>query len=53
VILVQDNAGAEALPSTGGISPLWVGAGLATLGVMLSASFAVGAYALRRARAED
>jgi hypothetical protein len=53
VILVQDNAGAEPLPSTGGISPAWFGAGLAMLGVMLSASVGVGAFALRHVRAKD
>ncbi len=53
VILVQDNSGAEPLPSTGGISTMWFGAGLATIGVMLSASVAAGAYTLRRVRAED
>src|SRR5215213_2853266 len=53
VILVQDNAGAEALPSTGGISPGWFGAGLAILGAMLSASLGVGAYALRYARVKE
>ena len=53
VILVQDNAGAEPLPSTGGISPGWFGAGLAMLGVMLSASLGVGAYALRYARVKE
>jgi hypothetical protein len=53
VILVQDNAGVEPLPSTGGISPGWFGAGLAILGVMLSASLGVGAYALRYARVKE
>ena len=53
VILVQDNAGAEPLPSTGGISSGWFGAGLAILGVMLSASLGVGAYALRYARVKE
>jgi hypothetical protein len=53
VILVQDNAGTEALPSTGGISPLWLAAGLATMGVMLYASVRGGAYAVRHIRAKD
>jgi Domain of unknown function (DUF4397) len=53
VILVQDNAGTEALPNTGGISPLWLAAGLATMGVMLYASAKGGAYAVRRIRARD
>jgi len=53
VILVQDNAGTEALPSTGGISQAWFGAGLAMMGVMLSASVAVGAYALRYVGPKD
>jgi hypothetical protein len=53
VILVQDNAGTEPLPSTGGISPLWLAAGFATIGVMLYASIAGGTYAVRRIRAKD
>src|ERR671911_1517149 len=53
VIVVQDNAGAEALPSTGGISTAWFGGGLVTLALMLSASVGVGAYALRYVRAKD
>jgi hypothetical protein len=53
VILVRDNAGTEPLPSTGGISPLWLAAGLATMGVMLYASVKGGAYAVRRIRAKD
>src|ERR671912_211775 len=54
VILVQDNAGrSEPLPSTGGISPLWLGTGFAAMGVMLCASVGVGAYALRHVRAKD
>jgi hypothetical protein len=52
VILVQDNAGTEPLPSTGGISPLWLAAGLATMAVMLYASAKGGAYALRHIRAK-
>jgi hypothetical protein len=38
VILAQDNAGTEPLPDTGGISPTWLAAGLATMGVMLFAA---------------
>jgi hypothetical protein len=54
VILVQDNAGStEPLPSTGGISPMWLGTGFAAMGVMLCASVGVGAYALRHVRAKD
>ena len=54
VILIQDSAaGAEPLPSTGGISPLWLAAGLATTAVMLYVSVAGGAYALRRIRVKD
>jgi uncharacterized protein DUF4397 len=53
VILVQDNAGTQPLPSTGGISPMWLAAGLATMGVMLYASAKGGAYAVRRIRARD
>jgi hypothetical protein len=53
VILVQDNAGTEALPSTGGISPLWLAAGLATLAVVLYAGVRGGAYAIRHIRARD
>lgn len=53
VILAQDSAGTEPLPDTGGISPLWLAAGLATLGVMLCVSVAGGAYALRRIRVKD
>ncbi len=54
VILVQDNAGrTEPLPSTGGISPLWLAAGLATMGVMLYVSAKGGAYAVRHIRAKD
>jgi hypothetical protein len=39
--------------STGGISPLWLGAAFATMSVMLSARVAAGAYALRRTRTKD
>ena len=54
VILIQDNAGrTEPLPSTGGISPLWLVAGLATMAVMLYASVRGGTYAVRRIRAKD
>ena len=53
VIVVKDNAGAEPLPSTGGISTAWFGAGLVTLALMLSASVGVGAYTLRHVRAKD
>jgi hypothetical protein len=53
VILVQDNAGTQPLPSTGGISPLWLAAGLATLAVMLYAGVRGGAYAVRHIRARD
>jgi Domain of unknown function (DUF4397) len=53
VIVVQDNAGTEALPSTGGISPLWLAAGLATMAVMVYAGLRGGAYAVRRIRAND
>jgi Domain of unknown function (DUF4397) len=54
VILVQDSAGkTEPLPDTGGISPMWLAAGLATMGVMLYASVKGGALAVRRIRAKD
>jgi hypothetical protein len=53
VILAQDSAGTEPLPDTGGISPLWLAAGLATMGVMLYASVKGGALAVRRIRAKD
>jgi hypothetical protein len=54
VILVRDSAGTtEPLPSTGGISPMWLAAGLATMGVMVYASVRGGAYAVRRIRAND
>jgi hypothetical protein len=53
VILVQDSAGTQPLPSTGGISPMWLAAGLATMAVMLYASVRGGAYAVRRIRAKD
>ena len=53
VILVQDNVGTEPLPSTGGISPLWLAAGLATMGVTLYASIAGGSYAFRCIRTKD
>ncbi|HLL38807.1 MAG TPA: DUF4397 domain-containing protein [Rubrobacteraceae bacterium] len=53
VILAQDSAGTEPLPDTGGISPLWLAAGLATMGVMFYASVKGGALAVRRIRAKD
>ena len=53
VILVQDTAGTEPLPSTGGVSPAWFAAALGTMGVMLSAGVAGSVYALRRVRSED
>jgi len=53
VIVVQDNAGAESLPSTGGISPMWLAAGLATMAVVLYAGVKAGAYAVRYIRARD
>ena len=53
VILAQDSAGSEPLPDTGGISPLWLTAGLATLGVILFGSVAGGGYALRHIRTKD
>jgi Domain of unknown function (DUF4397) len=53
VILIQDNAGTEPLPSTGGVSPAWFAAALGAMGVMLSAGVAGGVYALRRIRSED
>jgi hypothetical protein len=53
VILVQDNTGTEPLPSTGGISPLWLAAGLATMAVILYASVKGGTYAVRRIRVKD
>jgi hypothetical protein len=52
VILVQDSASTEPLPSTGGVSPAWLAAALAMSGVVLSAGVAGGAYALRRVRSE-
>ena len=53
VIVVQDNVGAESLSSTGGISPMWIAAGLATMAVVLYAGAKVGAYAVRHIRAKD
>lgn len=53
VILVQDNAGTEPLPSTGSISPLRLAAGLATMAVMLYASVKGDTYAVRHIRAKD
>jgi hypothetical protein len=53
VILVQDSVGTEPLPSTGGISPLWLAAGLATMAMVLYASVKGGTYAVRRIRAKD
>jgi hypothetical protein len=53
VIIVQDNVGAESLPSTGGISPMWIAAGLATMAVMLYTGVKGGAYALRHIGAKD
>jgi hypothetical protein len=53
VIVVQDNVGAESLPSTGGISPMWIAAGLATMAVVLYAGAKGGAYAVRHIRAKD
>jgi hypothetical protein len=53
VILVEDNAGTEPLPGTGGVSPAWFAAALGAMGVMLSAGVAGGVYALRRTRSED
>ena len=50
VIVVQDNAGTP-LPSTGGISPAWSAAALATAGVALSAVLGTGVFAVRRHRA--
>ena len=53
VILAQDNAaGAETLASTGGISPMWIAAGLATMAVVLYAGAKGGAYAVRHIRAK-
>ena len=52
VILVQDTAATEPLPSTGGVSPAWIAATLATMGVVLSAGVAGSVYALRRVRSE-
>ena len=53
VIVVQDNVGAESLPSTGGISPMWIAAGLATMAVVLYAGAKGGALAVRHIRAKD
>jgi hypothetical protein len=53
VIVVQDNVGAESLSSTGGISPMWIAAGLATMAVVLYAGAKGGAYAVRHIRAKD
>jgi hypothetical protein len=53
VIVVQDNAGTEVLPSTGGISPMWIAAGLATMAVVLYAGAKGGIYAVRRIKAKD
>jgi hypothetical protein len=53
VILVQDTAATETLASTGGVSPAWIAATLATMGVVLSVGVAGSVYALRRVRSED
>ena len=52
VLLTQDTAGTEPLPSTGGVSPAWIAAALAITAVMLSTGVAGSVYALHRVRSE-